>query len=94
MQPNQVQENLPGITAFDRLVESLRRTLGPSSGIDSSDVDIKALQDHMTRYASEESEWKKYAFGDPSRGYTRNLVDHGNGKSNLVGFISFLSLRD
>jgi cysteine dioxygenase len=38
----------------------------------------------MENYTSCESEWSKYAFSDLSRGYTRNLVDEGNGKSNLV----------
>ena len=72
-------------TEFDRLIEDLSRTLGPSSGIDSADVDPKVLQDLMANYVSDETEWTKYAFDDQSRGYTRNLVDKGNGKSNLVG---------
>lgn len=38
----------------------------------------------MTIYSSKEDEWKNYAFADPSRNYTRNLVDKGNGKSNLL----------
>jgi hypothetical protein len=38
----------------------------------------------MSDYTSSESDWATYAFSDLSRGYTRNLVDEGNGKSNLV----------
>ena len=69
---------------FHRLVTDLSRTLGPSSGLNSSDVDVTALQQLMEDYTSKESDWTKYALSDYSRGYTRNLVDEGNGKSNLV----------
>ncbi len=75
--------------AFDKLVQDLRDTLGPSSGIDSASIDPKDLQDLMTDYASNPSDWEKYAFEDYSRSYTRNLVDEGNGKANLVRFEAF-----
>lgn len=70
--------------AFHKLVMELSRFLGPSSGLDSDDVDVEKLHHLMVRYASDERDWGKYAFSDLSRGYTRNLVDEGNGKSNLV----------
>jgi cysteine dioxygenase len=38
----------------------------------------------MSIYTSNEQEWQEYALADPSRNYTRNLVDKGNGKSNLL----------
>lgn len=69
---------------FQALVDALSQKLGPSSGIDSEDVDAQELQDLMQDYISSEPEWAKYALGDASRNYTRNLVDKGNGKSNLV----------
>ncbi|KAF2199268.1 cysteine dioxygenase type I [Delitschia confertaspora ATCC 74209] len=69
---------------FHILVDALSEKLGPSSGIDSEDVDAKELQALMSDYVSNESEWVQYALGDASRGYTRNLVDKGNGKSNLL----------
>ena len=69
---------------FQHLVEALRTTLGPSSGLDSSDVDPQNIQHLMENYTSNEAEWLKYALEDMGRGYTRNLVDKGNGKSNLV----------
>ncbi|KUJ19824.1 cysteine dioxygenase type I family protein [Mollisia scopiformis] len=70
--------------SFHKLVGDLSRTLGPSSGLDSEDVDVQELQRFMQEYDSKESEWDKYSFSDLSRGYTRNLVDEGNGKSNLL----------
>lgn len=69
---------------FQRLVSDLSRVLGPSSGLDCADVDTESLMKLMEDYQSKPEEWRKYAMGDHSRGYTRNLVDKGNGKSNLV----------
>ncbi|TVY36796.1 Cysteine dioxygenase [Lachnellula occidentalis] len=70
--------------AFQTLVDDLSRLLGPSSGIDSADVNVKELKKLMEDYVSCEEDWTKYAFSDYSRGYTRNLIDKGNGKSNLL----------
>lgn len=70
---------------FDNLVQALKDALGPSSGLTSDDVDVDQLSQLMRDYASEAREWSKFAMGDESRAYTRNLVDEGNGKSNLVG---------
>jgi hypothetical protein len=78
---------------FHQLVDDLSRILGPSSGLDSADTDVKHLEELMSSYISKESEWQKYAFSDLSRGYTRNLVDEGNGKSNLVRYILSFVLR-
>ena len=69
---------------FEGLVQALKEALGPSSGLTSDDVDVDNLGRIMQEYATDEREWSRYAFGDQSRGYTRNLVDEGNGKSNLV----------
>lgn len=70
---------------FHGLVQDIKSILGPSSGIDSADVDDKELRSVMEDYLSNETEWERYAQADGSRPYTRNLVDKGNGKSNLVG---------
>ena len=48
----------------------------------------------MQSYTSKESEWEQYAFLDPSKHYTRNLVDEGNGKSNLVRHDRLLTGND
>ncbi|KAF4449929.1 cysteine dioxygenase [Fusarium austroafricanum] len=69
---------------FDELVVRLKDALGPSSGLTSADVDVDFLQQLMEGYDCKENMWSRYAFGDRTRGYTRNLVDEGNGKSNLL----------
>ncbi|KAF8543934.1 RmlC-like cupin domain-containing protein [Trichophaea hybrida] len=69
---------------FQQLVRDLNKILGPSSGIDSSDIDVNDLMKAMSDYTSTETDWKEYALADYSRHYTRNFVDHGNGKSNLL----------
>ena len=72
------------LDAFHQLVQKLSDALGPSSGLDSDDVDPMDIQKLMEDYTSKEEQWKQYALPDLSRAYTRNLVDEGNGKSNLV----------
>ncbi|EGC41046.1 cysteine dioxygenase [Histoplasma capsulatum var. duboisii H88] len=72
------------IDAFHCLVQDINKVLGPSSGLDSDDVDPMDIQKLMEDYTSNESEWERYAFGDAGRAYTRNLVDEGNGKCNLL----------
>ncbi|KAL6898333.1 RmlC-like cupin domain-containing protein [Trichoderma evansii] len=69
---------------FEELVLALKEGLGPSSGLTSEDVDVGYLMELMRAYDGGDMQWSKYAFGDASRGYTRNLVDEGNGKSNLL----------
>ncbi|KAK1122387.1 hypothetical protein K0M31_009609 [Melipona bicolor] len=46
-------------------------------------VNIDDVQDLMASYKSNPLEWKKYAKFDRYR-YTRNLVDEGNGRFNLM----------
>jgi cysteine dioxygenase len=69
---------------FDKLVTSLTKTLGPSSGLTLDDVNVTSLMRLMKLYDSQDCNWEKYAFGDSDRDCTRNLIDEGNGKSNLV----------
>ncbi|KAM5348276.1 hypothetical protein ACJ41O_008100 [Fusarium nematophilum] len=69
---------------FEELVLRLKDALGPSSGLTSDDVDVDFLTRLMEDYDGSDNKWSQYAFGDRSRGYTRNLVDEGNGKSNLL----------
>jgi len=93
--PALAQDALMGLSSYSRkaadsfhqLIQNLSATLGPSSGLDSADVDPLDLQKLMKEYISSSSEWSRYAWSDCTRAYTRNLVDRGNGKSNLVGCI-------
>ncbi|XP_014218157.1 cysteine dioxygenase type 1 [Copidosoma floridanum] len=50
---------------------------------DTDDVDIDYVQELMSAYRSNPQDWKKYAKFDRYR-YTRNLVDEGNGRFNLI----------
>lgn len=71
--------------SFDTLVSALSAALGPSSGLDSADVNPLDIQLLMEQYISRPDEWGPYALEDANKTYTRNLIDEGNGKSNLVG---------
>jgi len=73
-----------GRNNFDQLVQNLSDVLGPSSGLDSTDVNLEDIVKLMQQYTSNPVEWEKFALADSSRAYTRNLVDKGNGKSNLL----------
>jgi len=46
-------------------------------------VDVEEVQHAMESYNPAHRDWQKYANFDPHR-YTRNLVDTGNGKFNLI----------
>jgi cysteine dioxygenase len=70
---------------FEQLVQDLKDALGQSSGLTCDDVDVEYLRRLMNEYDGKEDKgWRPYFLGDATRGYTRNLVDEGNGKSNLV----------
>ncbi|XP_073409281.1 cysteine dioxygenase type 1 isoform X1 [Dendrobates tinctorius] len=49
----------------------------------SDEVNVEEVQSIMESYESNPMEWMKYAKFDPYR-YTRNLVNEGNGKFNLM----------
>jgi cysteine dioxygenase len=80
--------NTARFDSFHNLVSDLSRILGPSSGLNSEEVNVQELFKLIENCISSEKEWSKYALSDLSRGYTRNLVDEGNGKSNLVSLVS------
>ncbi|WPG99028.1 Hypothetical protein R9X50_00183300 [Acrodontium crateriforme] len=86
--PNSPHDSARGspepINGFHQLVEDINQVLGPCNGIDSDGVDPEELKKVMAEYVSRDEQWEKYAFADHSRAYTRNLVDRGNGKSNLL----------
>lgn len=74
------------VGSFEDLVEAVRMLLGPSSGIDSEDVDVESIMSVMRQYEPTfcQDQWRRYALADPSRSYTRNGVDEFNQKANLL----------
>eukprot|EP00800_Vazella_pourtalesii_P009995 TRINITY_DN25128_c0_g1_i1.p1 TRINITY_DN25128_c0_g1~~TRINITY_DN25128_c0_g1_i1.p1 ORF type:complete len:200 (+),score=15.39 TRINITY_DN25128_c0_g1_i1:167-766(+) len=65
-------------TNFSKLISDIRKEF------DSSDtIDIDRVKAILSAYKSNPSEWDRYTTWDPHR-YTRNLVDEGNGKYNLI----------
>ncbi|KAF5297554.1 hypothetical protein FQR65_LT09985 [Abscondita terminalis] len=68
---------LPTISSLNDLVQQLRLVF------DSNSVNIELVHYLMSSYKSNPVDWKKYAKFDRYR-YTRNLVDIGNGKYNLM----------
>ncbi|XP_022917051.1 cysteine dioxygenase type 1 [Onthophagus taurus] len=68
---------MPVVTNLEQLIEELRIVF------DSDQVDIDYVKELMTSYKSNKEDWAKYAMFDRFR-YTRNLVDSGNGKYNLM----------
>ncbi|KAH7381967.1 RmlC-like cupin domain-containing protein [Cadophora sp. MPI-SDFR-AT-0126] len=81
--PNKRLSYEPLEDKFEKLVLALKDTLG-SSGLTSDDVDLQRLTSLMQEYETNEEEWARFALPDLSKAYTRNLVDEGNGKSNLL----------
>ncbi|KAI1745729.1 cysteine dioxygenase [Xylaria scruposa] len=74
----------PSSNHFDELVASLTETLNLVSDLMSDNINVSLMMRLMSQYDSQERDWARYAFGDSNTGYTRNLVDEGNGKGNLV----------
>lgn len=69
---------------FETLRAKIRDCLGRDAGIDTSDEHLEDLVQSMKCYESVDDEWRRFALGDPSRAYTRNLVDECNGNANLL----------
>ena len=69
---------------FTQLISAISDVLGPTSGLDCDEVDHNELLALMDEYTSDVQDWSRFALGDLSRNYTRNLVDDTNGKANLL----------
>ncbi|XP_076308914.1 cysteine dioxygenase type 1-like [Tachypleus tridentatus] len=68
---------VPRICTLDDLIQELHGIFSSSS------VNVDYVHDVMAAYKSNPKEWKKFAKFDRHR-YTRNLVDEGNGKFNIM----------
>ncbi|XP_042871560.1 cysteine dioxygenase type 1-like [Penaeus japonicus] len=68
---------LPQVATLDNLIQELHRVF------DSDEVNVEYVHNLLASYKSNPIEWKKFAKFDRYK-YTRNLVDEGNGKFNLM----------
>ncbi|KAG5876473.1 hypothetical protein JTB14_028950 [Gonioctena quinquepunctata] len=73
----QMGDDLPVINSLNDVIRELR------SIFESDSVNIDLVRYVLTAYKSNPADWKKFAKFDRYR-YTRNLVDVGNGKYNLM----------
>lgn len=71
------EKRIPTIHNLAELIEELRKVF------DSDSVNVEYVKALMYSYKSNPQDWKPYAKFDEFR-YTRNLVDTGNGKYNLI----------
>ena len=69
---------------FSQLVKDLSLSLNQSKSETFSGIDPEPIIRAMEKYTSKHDEWAKYAHGDEKHCFTRNLVDRGNDKYNLV----------
>ncbi|KAJ3355932.1 hypothetical protein HDU83_002217 [Entophlyctis luteolus] len=74
---------VPAISSLEELINFLHHELD-SRGIGEMDkLDVQRIQAAMESYCSIPEEWARFRHFDVGR-YTRNLVDSGNGKFNLM----------
>ncbi|GAA5815174.1 hypothetical protein MFLAVUS_008680 [Mucor flavus] len=80
-----IESTLPPTDDFklNDLVKSIHSVLG-DDGLDAEHIDAQKIIQLMERYSSNSADWNQYSLFDHSRAYTRNLVDDGNGKFNLM----------
>jgi len=76
-QSNKTSRGYVPVKCLDDLITNLHKVF------DSDHVNIEHVQSLMHSYKSHPADWKKFAKFDQYR-YTRNLVDEGNGKFNLM----------
>ncbi|KAI8082833.1 RmlC-like cupin domain-containing protein, partial [Halteromyces radiatus] len=69
---------------LQHLIQEIHNVLGPDGGLDSEHIDQNEIIRLMEKYGSNREDWQKYTMFDRSRPYTRNLIDDGNGKFNLM----------
>ncbi|XP_037114547.1 cysteine dioxygenase type 1 [Syngnathus acus] len=62
---------------LQELIQKLRKIF------QDNQINVDEVQELMESYKSNPQDWTKYAMFDQHR-YTRNLVDEGNGKFNLI----------
>ncbi|RHZ82494.1 hypothetical protein Glove_109g278 [Diversispora epigaea] len=78
----EVENTVATIKSFKELINSLRKELGVG-GLDSDGININRIVSLMSSYISNESDWIEYVTYNNTT-YTKNLVDNGNSKFNLI----------
>lgn len=74
-----------GLDGFHHLVQQLSGYVDTAQSLAFSEIcDPKAVIQRMKEYRSDRSEWAKYAHEDGDQCFTRNMVERGLGKSNIV----------
>ncbi|KAK2156596.1 hypothetical protein LSH36_209g04021 [Paralvinella palmiformis] len=68
---------VPVINSLEELIQKLRQIFK------SDKIDVDYVTAVLSSYKSNPKDWKKYSIFDTHR-YTRNLIDEGNGKYNLM----------
>ena len=73
------------VDAFHTLVQELSGYIDTAQSLAFSEIcDPNAVIQRMKQYQSYTPEWAKYAYKDEAQCFTRNMVDRGLGKSNIV----------
>ena len=73
------------LDGFHNLVQELSGYLDTAQSLAFSEIcDPNAVIHRMRTYESDRSEWAKYAYEDENQCFTRNMVERGLGKSNIV----------
>ncbi|CAL4069346.1 unnamed protein product, partial [Meganyctiphanes norvegica] len=75
--PFNAMDHPPVVSTLDELRTELHRVF------DEDHVNVDYVKELMESYQSKPADWKKYALWDRYK-YTRNMVDEGNGKFNLM----------
>ena len=73
------------LDGFHSLVQELSGNLDAAKSLLFSEIcDPNAVIQRMEDYRSNRVEWAKYAHADANQTFTRNMVERGSGKSNIV----------
>lgn len=68
---------VPAVVTLDDLIQELHRVF------EEDEVNVEYVHNLLSSYKSNPLDWKKFAKFDRYK-YTRNLVDEGNGKFNIM----------
>ena len=75
------------VNKFHKLVQELSGYIDTAESLAFSEIcDPNAVIQRMKQYQSYARDWARYAYRDEAQCFTRNMVDRGLGKSNIVGW--------